>query len=270
MSLRRKGAELCRLRNSSVVDVPKGSAPYCRPSEWVVRVRRVTPALASLSPVILDHRNIGASTGYMADHYGDWPKLVEGAISVATVAAELSALSEPELPSLADYLEHRPPLPFLYLSVHAPTKALDRPEQDVVAELATIAPMVDAIVFHPDCLGDLALYEQLGPKLVLENMDVRKDDGRTAEELTRYFAALPDAGLCFDIAHAHSIDVSLDAANGILDEHGHRLRHVHLSSLDEACHHQTLTSEDELHFASLLDRCRDVPWILEAPPALTE
>lgn len=246
-----------------------GSAPYRGPSERVVRVLRVTPALASLSPVILDHRNIGASTGYMADHYGDWPKLVDDAISVATVAAELSALSEPELPGLASYLERGPSLPFLYLSVHAPTKALDRPEQDVVAQLAAIAPMVDAIVFHPDCLGDLALYAQLGPKMVLENMDSRKNDGRSSQELARYFDVLPEAGLCFDIAHANSVDASLDAANRILDEHGHRLRHVHLSSLDEGCHHRTLTPEDEQHFASLLDRCRDVPWILEAPPALT-
>ena len=206
----------------------------------------------------------------MADHYGDWPKLVEGAIAVATVAAELSALSEPELPALADYLAVVPALPFVYVSVHAPTKALDRPEEDIVAQLAAIAPMVDAIVFHPDCLRQLDLYRQLGSKLVLENMDRRKGDGRTAEEIGRYFGELPDAGLCFDVAHANAVDASLVEANNILDEHGHRLRHLHVSSLDDGCHHRTLTMDDEQHFASVLDRCRDVPWILEAPPAPAE
>jgi sugar phosphate isomerase/epimerase len=90
--------------------------------------------------------------------------------------------------------------------------------------------------------------------------------GQTGEHLDRVFDALPEAGLCFDVPHAASIDPTLAVAREILDRHGARLRHVHLSSLDADCHHQTLTSEDEKRFAELLDRCRDVPWILEAPP----
>jgi hypothetical protein len=45
------------------------------------------------------------------------------------------------------------------------------------------------------------------------------------------------------------------------------LSHVHLSSLDEHSSHVPLTAEDETLFASLLSRCDDVPWILEAPPS---
>jgi hypothetical protein len=40
---------------------------------------------------------------------------------------------------------------------------------------------------------------------------------------------------------------------------------VHVSSLDEDCHHVPLTGADEERFTGLLSRCRDVPWILEAP-----
>ena len=98
-------------------------------------------------------------------------------------------------------------------------------------------------------------------------MDRRKAVGQTAEHLDRVFAALPEAGLCFDIPHAASVDRTLAVANELLDRHGTRLRHVHLSSLDADCHHKPLTHEDEQQFAELLDRCRDVPWILEAPPA---
>lgn len=215
--------------------------------------------------MVLGHSNIGPSTGYMAAHYGDWPRLVQEALSVATAAAELSALSEPELPTLAAYLGSRPTLPFQYLAVHAPTKALDRPEEEVVAHLEAIASVVDAIVVHPDCLGDTSLYRQLGTKLVIENLDRRKGGGRTAQELVEYFDELPDAGLCFDVAHAGSIDPSLHEAHEILNQHGRRLRHVHLSSLDDECHHLPLSGVDEQRFAPLLERCRDVPWILEAP-----
>ncbi len=119
---------------------------------------------------------------------------------------------------------------------------------------------------HPDTMQDPTAYRPLGRRLVLENMDARKQDGRTHAELERYFQALPEAGLCFDIAHAKSIDPTLTEGGSILDAYASRLRHVHLSSLDEDAHHVPLTDEDEILYPMLLQKCRDVPWILEAPP----
>jgi hypothetical protein len=66
--------------------------------------------------------------------------------------------------------------------------------------------------------------------------------------------------------HAASVDPTHAVAHELLDVHGHRLRHVHLSSLDKDNHHRSLTPADKVRFTPLLDRCRDVPWILEAPP----
>jgi hypothetical protein len=97
-------------------------------------------------------------------------------------------------------------------------------------------------------------------------MDFRKDTGRVAAELEPFFAALPEAGFCLDIAHAHSIDPSMNPAHELLERFGGRLLQVHLSSLDYDGHHVPVTEGDEWLFASVLDRCRDVPWILEAPP----
>jgi sugar phosphate isomerase/epimerase len=80
-----------------------------------------------------------------------------------------------------------------------------------------------------------------------------------------FFETLPKAGFCLDVAHAHSIDPSMDLAHALLDRFRSRLRHVHLSSLIDG-HHVTVSAEDELRFGEVLDRCRDVPWILEATP----
>jgi hypothetical protein len=101
--------------------------------------------------------------------------------------------------------------------------------------------------------------------LVLENMDDRKSAGRIADEMETFFQALPDAGFCFDIAHAHSIDPSMDLASELLDRFRSRLRHVHLSSLGSG-RHVPVAADDEALFMEVLDRCRDVPRILEAPP----
>jgi hypothetical protein len=55
-------------------------------------------------------------------------------------------------------------------------------------------------------------------------------------------------------------------ASELLDAFGSRLRHVHVSSLSGELHHVPLSEEDEALFLPVLERCLDVPWILEAPP----
>jgi hypothetical protein len=216
--------------------------------------------------VVSRHHPLGASTGYMQDLRGDWDAQVAAAWRVSPFAIELSALSETELPSLASYLGSAPSLPFRYISIHGPSKHREMGEERLVNGLAAIAPYASGIVMHPDTIDRFETFRPLGSRLLLENMDSRKPDGRTPEELDRAFAELPEAGFCFDIAHAWSIDPSMGVANDLLDSFGGRLRHLHLSSLSEDLHHVSLTDEDEELFSPVLRRCLDVPWIFEAPP----
>lgn len=202
----------------------------------------------------------------MSDLRGNWDAQVRIALEVSPFAIELSALSEPELPSLADFLLTGPNLPFRYLSLHGPSKSLSSDEEGLVAALAALAPCADAIVMHPDTIEDPSLFRSLGHKLLIENMDSRKEIGRDAKELEPLFSYLPDAGFCFDIAHAWSIDPEMSVARELLDTFGSRLRHVHLSSLSDDLHHVPLTIPDEALFGPVLERCVDVPWILEAAP----
>ena len=219
-------------------------------------------------PAVLDHHPIGASTGYMSELRGSWDTAVEEACQVSSFAVELAALSEPELGPLLAYLGRMPALPFRYLSVHAPSKDRALPEAELVAALAGLPAFVDAIVVHPDQIADPAVYRRLGTRLVIENMDSRKRSGQFGEELEELFAALPEAGFCFDVAHAWSVDPEMGVGEDLLDRFAPRLRHVHLSSLDDDRHHVPLSAAHEALFAPLLDRCRDVPWMLEAPPRM--
>ena len=225
----------------------------------------MVPALIAESGVVSQHHPLGASTGYMTDRRGDWPAMVAEALATSPFAAELAALSERELPGLEDYLAGRPELPFGYLSVHAPVKHLRMPEAELVRRLSRIAPLVDGIVVHPDAMDDPRAYRPLGSCLVLENMDARKATGRTVAELAPYFAALPEAGLCLDVAHVLSVDPTMEVGERLLDAFAGRLRHLHVSSIDEGCRHVPLTVAHETRYAELLRRCPDVPWILEAP-----
>jgi sugar phosphate isomerase/epimerase len=208
---------------------------------------------------------MGMSTGVFGDLRGAWQELVAEACCVSSHAVELSALSEPELAGLMGYLAAKPRLPFRYVSVHAPVKNRRLDDADSARVLGELPLWVRSIVTHPDALVELAPYRELGTRLVLENMDDRKRTGLTADQLEVVFDELPDAGFCLDVAHAHSVDPTMQMADELLDRFRARLRHVHLSSLRES-RHVALTREDEELFASVLMRCRDVPWILEAPP----
>jgi hypothetical protein len=223
-------------------------------------------ALTDRQP-LLAHHPIGASTGFLVEDRGDWPALADQAAALSPFTAELAALSEDELPDLMGYLAQAPSLPFHYLSVHAPSKHLRMAEAKLVDSLARLPAHVDAIVVHPDVIEDPAEFRRLGARLVLENMDARKAGGRSAAELAPYFAELPDAGLCLDVAHARSVDPSMAGGHELLDRYAGRLRHLHVSSLDDAGHHVPLREADEAAFRPILRRCRDVPWILEAPLA---
>lgn len=216
--------------------------------------------------IVSRHHPLGASTGYMAEQRGDWLAQVKMAWAVSPFAIELSALSEPELPSLSRFLGQAPSLPFRYISIHGPSKNLQGDEEKLVAELSDVARYANAVVMHPDTIEDPSLFRALGKKLLLENMDSRKELGRTRQELWPLFEELPNAGFCFDVPHAWSVDPTMAVASELLDGFGARLRHVHLSSLSEGLHHIPLSVEDEEHFRPTLERCLDVPWIFEAPP----
>lgn len=223
------------------------------------------PLLLSEKKSVRAHHPLGASTGYMDQHRGDWPRLIEATLPISPLVAELAALTEPEFESLLSYLEANPTLPYRYLSVHGPSKDRQLSDRELVELIERLPPSVDAVVLHPDTIREPEAYASLGRIVTIENMDSRKDDGRNVEELYGFFEALPEAGFCFDIAHAWSMDPSMELAISFLDHFAERLRHVHVSSVSGDCEHEALTAEHERLFLPVLARCSDVPWILEAP-----
>jgi hypothetical protein len=210
---------------------------------------------------------VGASTGFMVADRGNWSALVDQAAAISTRVSELSALSASELPALAAFLAEVADLPFEALSVHGPAKGVDaRHSPELASALASLPAQVDGIVMHPETIAEPDGLRILGSRLRLENMDTRKSDGKTVEQLERYFAALPEACFCLDVGHAQLNDPSMGLAHELLDAFGDRLAEVHLSSILESGNHVPLQAPDVDAFWPVLERCIGVPWVLEAPP----
>lgn len=228
------------------------------------------PAMSAVGELLgLNEGLVGPSTGYMVGARGDWPRLVACAESCSLDVVELSAMSAGELPGLVRFLDDVDVLPFGHVSVHGPSKGWDGTPEALAAVLASLPAFVEGIVLHPETLGAESAFAGLGKRLRLENMDTRKHDARDAGELARFFAALPDARFCFDVAHAQLHDPSMRLAHELLDAFADRLAEVHVSSIEPDGEHVPLRAADAEAFLPVLARCAGVPWVLEAPASAT-
>lgn len=211
------------------------------------------------------------STGWDPATREDWPNALAEAEQFGA-AVELSALSLSELPGLTAFLAgDHPALGYLtracHVSVHGPVKGLTGDWEGVTRQLEALPRQIGSIIMHPDTLSEEAYapLRRLGSRLVLENMDCRKDTCKTALELTPVFASLPEAGFCLDVAHVWSVDQTLALGQDLLDAFGSRLREVHVSGIELDGKHRPTTQADLERYAPLLDQVGHVPWIFESP-----
>lgn len=206
---------------------------------------------------------IGYSTGALAK--GDLTSAVAMAERMGFVCIELSSLRLNELSGLADFVATHTLDTFRYVSIHAPTDFPEHKEADVVAVLAKIARARSMpVIIHPDSAFDWKLWGTIGSHLCIENMDARKLNGRTVEELAQIFEMIPDAGLCFDIAHARQVDSSMTEAYRIIKYLGARIVQMHFSELGSDGKHYPM-SENALRAYRKL-----VPILPQAVPVLIE
>lgn len=202
--------------------------------------------------------NYGIATGAYLDERDEWPASIARARREGWRSIELTAVGPhgaqnfEEIARLDQELLH----PFERVSVHAPTHSVSP------ARIATIELEFD-LVLHPDVYGEAQDLLALGPRAVFENMDIAKSFGRTTEDMVLVFQRFPHAGFCLDVSHVWTNDPSLALGHDLLDALGGRLRQVHVSGIEPDGTHRETTHADLELYAPLLERCRNVPWLLE-------
>ena len=205
---------------------------------------------------------IGFSTG--AVMLGNFQEALRVMRGTSMTAAELSALRLPELPVLIGALPELDLGQFSYVSVHAPS-SFSAEEEDGVIELLSRIPPGWPIIVQPDTIHDSAKWARFDSQLAIENMDRRKPDGRSAEELCRWFERLPNASLCFDLAHAHQCDRTMTEAFRILLRFSDKICQLHVSELDSVGHHFPLSYGSIQAFSEIASLIpADSPVILES------
>jgi sugar phosphate isomerase/epimerase len=214
-------------------------------------------------------RPIGFSTGALAR--GDFARALAILTGRGLPVVELSALREAELPPLVAAAPRLDLAEYTHVAVHAPGRTDPAHECEIVAQLGSLTSRGWPVVVHPDAVHDWQKWKPLGPLLLVENMDRRKDIGRTAHDLEAIFDLVPEAGLCFDVGHARQCDTSMTEAFLILRRFGARLKQIHLSEVTSRSTHDRLSFTAIRATQEIADLIPDgTPVVLEAPVEASE
>jgi hypothetical protein len=181
-------------------------------------------------------------------------------------AVELSALRDFELPSLVEFVNRADLNRFSHISVHAPSSYARDQEPWVVENLVSFVDRKWPIIVHPDVIYDFGLWRKMGHWLYIENMDKRKSTGRTVEELHRIFERLPDARMCFDIAHARQFDTSMNEAYRIVKSLSAKFGQIHISEVGTSSRHDIISPMAVRAYREVASAIPgEIPAILETP-----
>lgn len=184
-------------------------------------------------------RIMGFSTGALA--YGDFRHALEILKDKKTTAVELSALREHELAPLVQALDSLDLSDFKYVSVHSPSSFDRSHESEVIELLRKIVARNWPVVVHPNTLYTPSKWKDFAELLLVENMDKRSSEGRTAQDMMILFRTLPRAGLCFDAGHCRQVDSTMNEAYAILRQFGNKLKQVHISEVNSRSTHDPLS-----------------------------
>lgn len=213
-------------------------------------------------------RPVGFSTGALAK--GDFVRGLDLQRPVKSIrAVELSALRDHELEPFVAAARSLDLDRFDYVSVHAPSK-LKTLDERAVFDLLSSLPAEWAIIAHPEILLTPSLWQKLGSRLCIENMDDRKTLGRTAAELRVLFNRYPEATFCLDVGHARQIDPTMAVALMMLYEFGPRLQQLHVSEVGTRGEHLPLSAMARWAFHRIAHHIPEpCPLIIESviPPA---
>jgi hypothetical protein len=208
-------------------------------------------------------KRIGFSTGALAR--GDFRRALDMLSDKNVSAVELSALRQDELAPLVEQLGKLDLSRFEYISFHAPSAMEQSYEPTALKLLQQVAARNWPIVVHPDAMHTPSAWACLGDCLCIENMDKRKPIGQTATDLAKFFDALPNASLCFDIGHARQIDPTMSEAWAILQRFRNRIKQLHVSEVNTQSKHDSISLESILAFQKVSHLLpADAPIILES------
>ncbi len=156
---------------------------------------------------------------------------------------------------------------FEHVSLHAPAKdfiyAHDDSTRYVLEEIQGLYKKLHFkyAIIHPDRVKDWEVFKDYSFPIATENMDDRKEVGKTVESL-RSILSNTDMSLVLDMNHCYVNDRSLNLAAEIYSAFRDRIAQIHLSGFKEL--HDPLYETKQLDVIKAIPD-KNLPIIIESP-----
>ncbi len=156
--------------------------------------------------------------------------------SLGLPAVELNFVDAGELYDTALDMPTREDLAgFRYVSLHAPARDPWYGDNAWTGEIAECIIALnklrtfDWVVFHPDRVRDFSVFNNLPFNVAFENMDRRKNFGKTVGYMEELLAQNEKWGFVLDVNHAFTNDSTLALTAEFYKRLGNRITQIHLS-----------------------------------------
>jgi hypothetical protein len=182
---------------------------------------------------------LGFSTG---DLYKTHDRLSRETIDafrkIGANAIELTVVDMDEAPKLL-HLRQKDFAGFQWVSIHAPgfdrfdinSMIKFRQTLDIFEKFCGLVK-VNSIVFHPDLIGEWAIFENYTFPVLIENMDWKKEIGKYVESMQEIFEKA-DAPMVLDLNHCYTNDPTMHLAHEMIDAFRDRIMEIHLSGFEK-------------------------------------
>ncbi len=153
-------------------------------------------------------------------------------------------------------------------SIHLPSSPRTPENEALEVANAAVAHGYERLIVHPYVIRNAESWQQLGSRLVIENMDFRSPGFMTADDMAAIFSIVPEARFCLDLAHTYGW--CADEAGRLIDRLSDRLVAVHYSEIDRITgDHFSAVSNDAIksHATHLKRISPDVPIVFETGPS---
>ena len=181
-------------------------------------------------------------------------------------AIELTIAGMDEAPKLLEF-EQKDFAGFRYVSIHAPS--FDRFDINSTIKFRETLDIfekfcgkvrVNAIVFHPDEIGEWAIFDNYTFPVLIENMDWKKEIGKYVESMQEVFGKC-DAPMVLDLNHCFTNDPTMSLAHEMIDAFRERIMEIHLSGYEKSHDPLFQTQQTEI-LEAIFDQ--NIPIIIES------
>ncbi|MCC7289644.1 hypothetical protein IT417_00080 [bacterium] len=156
---------------------------------------------------------------------------------------------------------------FQYRSLHLPKFPFDINERtrEVISNIKEFDRHNNfhAFIIHPDEVRNWDSLSDIKDKLLVENMDRRKLDGRSVEEVKKYLE-IGDFNMVLDINHTYSHDPSMNLFKKFIENFKPKIKQLHISGFDSYFDHELMYKVKQDVMNEPLKQFKGIPKIIES------